>query len=446
MPKTDDLYARLGVGREASEDEIKKAYRKLALKHHPDKGGDPEQFKQFAEAYAVLSDAEKKRIYDSTGELEMTDLNIDEFMKSGAIDEFFQEMMLESGMLEEMKMMHGDDVSMEELQASFESFFKASMGFSDGPVIMPDGTTISAADVPRMNEMDMLEDLGDDDLDPEELAAMMAMMGGGKGGGGRGGLLGMAGMGMGGMGMGGLGMGMGGLGMGMGGMGRGSRARPRKQGSGAGGRPTLDDLSDDDDDDEAEMQAMLAAAMARKAGGVKAAAGRSGGDGGRARPPAARDGMPVRRPAASPGVSAALPSAASGAVGAFVDESKPVDEQWHQAAKVGALAHLKKLHAAQPELLQKKARGIGHTALHWAAANAHVDVAAWLLETGMPPDIRNNGDSTPLHSAAGGGHLAIVRLLLERGADPKAMDSSDQTAAELASSRGHAEVAAAIAG
>lgn len=43
-----ELYARLGLGREASADEIKKAYRKLALKLHPDKGGDPEEFKASA--------------------------------------------------------------------------------------------------------------------------------------------------------------------------------------------------------------------------------------------------------------------------------------------------------------------------------------------------------------------------------------------------------------
>ena len=43
--------------------------------------------------------------------------------------------------------MYGDDVNIDELQESFESFFKASMGFGDGPVLMPDGSTIDAASV-----------------------------------------------------------------------------------------------------------------------------------------------------------------------------------------------------------------------------------------------------------------------------------------------------------
>eukprot|EP00966_Prymnesium_polylepis_P260078 6007737-Prymnesium_polylepis.1 len=54
--------------------------------------------------------------------------------------------MEESGMAEEMLAM-GDGTSMDDLQASFESFFKASMGFGDGPVTMPDGTTIDASQV-----------------------------------------------------------------------------------------------------------------------------------------------------------------------------------------------------------------------------------------------------------------------------------------------------------
>ena len=55
----ESLYERLGVTKDASDAEIKKAYRKLALKYHPDKGGDAEKFKTYAEAYAVLSDVEK---------------------------------------------------------------------------------------------------------------------------------------------------------------------------------------------------------------------------------------------------------------------------------------------------------------------------------------------------------------------------------------------------
>jgi len=63
-----DYYKVLGVSRTSTSEEIKKAYRKLAVKYHPDKtGGDPEsekKFKEIAEAYATLGDAEKKSKYD----------------------------------------------------------------------------------------------------------------------------------------------------------------------------------------------------------------------------------------------------------------------------------------------------------------------------------------------------------------------------------------------
>jgi curved DNA-binding protein len=66
-----DYYKILGVGKNASEKEIKKVYRKLALKYHPDRNrGDKkaeEQFKRINEAYAVLSDKEKRRQYDTFG-------------------------------------------------------------------------------------------------------------------------------------------------------------------------------------------------------------------------------------------------------------------------------------------------------------------------------------------------------------------------------------------
>ncbi|MFA5382832.1 MAG: molecular chaperone DnaJ [Candidatus Micrarchaeia archaeon] len=63
-----DYYNVLGVSKDASAEEIKKAYRKLAMKHHPDKGGDQEKFKELSEAYAVLSDPQKKQMYDTYGD------------------------------------------------------------------------------------------------------------------------------------------------------------------------------------------------------------------------------------------------------------------------------------------------------------------------------------------------------------------------------------------
>src|SRR3954453_1453143 len=68
MAQSKDFYATLGVSASASQDEIKKQYRKLAKKFHPDANqGDPkaaERFKEISEAYNVLGDAEKRKQYD----------------------------------------------------------------------------------------------------------------------------------------------------------------------------------------------------------------------------------------------------------------------------------------------------------------------------------------------------------------------------------------------
>jgi len=90
MATTRDYYEILGVGREASAEDIQRAYRKLAMKHHPDRNpGDQEaesKFKEAAEAYEVLSDPEKRRLYDQFGHAGLRGTSMHDFGHMDAAD------------------------------------------------------------------------------------------------------------------------------------------------------------------------------------------------------------------------------------------------------------------------------------------------------------------------------------------------------------------------
>jgi DnaJ-class molecular chaperone len=66
--QTSSLYQKLSIPKSSTPEQVKKAYRKAALKHHPDKGGDEETFKDICGAYEVLSDPEKRELYDRFGQ------------------------------------------------------------------------------------------------------------------------------------------------------------------------------------------------------------------------------------------------------------------------------------------------------------------------------------------------------------------------------------------
>src|SRR5688572_33044202 len=86
---TRDYYDILGVQKNASEEEIKKAYRGLAMKYHPDRNpGDDEaatKFKEAAEAYAVLSDADKRQVYDRYGHEGLRQTGVPDFQDMDSV-------------------------------------------------------------------------------------------------------------------------------------------------------------------------------------------------------------------------------------------------------------------------------------------------------------------------------------------------------------------------
>jgi len=96
MNKKRDYYEILGVDRNATKEEIKRAYRRLALKYHPDKNPSPdaeEKFKEISEAYAVLSDDEKRRQYDMFGHAGIDErYSYEDIFRGADFDEIFRDL------------------------------------------------------------------------------------------------------------------------------------------------------------------------------------------------------------------------------------------------------------------------------------------------------------------------------------------------------------------
>jgi len=115
----------LGISRDADEATIKKAYRRKAKEHHPDKGGDAEEFKKVQKAYAILSDPDKRKRYDAGEDVDQRNGPSIEDRAAELIMQGFDQVL-------ELEQIPGDDplaLVMESIQQSLKSVLKDIAGF-----------------------------------------------------------------------------------------------------------------------------------------------------------------------------------------------------------------------------------------------------------------------------------------------------------------------------
>ena len=569
----EDLYATLGVARGATDDEIKRAYRKLALKHHPDKlrgTSGPEKeasdalFKRVSFAYSVLSDASKRKYYDENGDTDELDVTPEDFVRTfqvmmaemmGGVSvkqmvaglsraelaamppfpfpkELFPEGTFPEGMRFSSEGLAGLPPQVEAMLESGTAMEEIASGgmsmFSSAEEMSSFGRSSAAAGGIKgmMRGEDSDEDdwgsYGDDDdamnmgmgmemgLEEEEMMMkmMMKMMSRGDEGFGAADVSGAAKK------------------------GRQQKQHPRqRQPSAAGGSK-----GKDADESATQRDANERSKMRRKKTKTKSRSTteskHSGktpkhyGDTGimseilsaeflqqmsadpmfRGMPPEiiaqmirsvdaedpsvfselqrtmAGNGSDIsdddddveekddlRDMAAANGLPASSTSSSSGGVRRTSQASssspslgdRAVDNasigrdrlrRWMDAAKNGDTPAMRAMLAAVPELLRANGPGVGHSALHWAAARGEAGSLRFLIDAGARASDINNERSTPLHSAAAHGHLACAELLLRSSATPyetaalaSMRDADGKTALEVASARGHADFVSVMA-
>ncbi|MEW5309647.1 MAG: hypothetical protein WDW38_001520 [Sanguina aurantia] len=398
-----DLYATLCVERGASSEEIKASYRKLALKHHPDKNpGDAnahDSFQQISIAYSVLSDAGKRRYYDKHGSTDELDTDPREYVA------MFQEMLMEmlGGAHALMDMMSG--LSTRELSRLPPFPFPKEL-FPPGT--FPPGVRFSSEGLEGMppSVEEMLQN-------PEELAALLAEMprAGGRGG--------------------------------------GSRARQRAWGRANSQQAAAAAAAADEDGSSGEWTE----ADSDDESGVDSGDGDEESDEGPvqadAAPPSSLRGAAAVASVGTPSVGASPPqqqqqqqSSRCGTQGMC---DPLVVRDWLAAARGCDLSLLQMYHSAEPRLLLAQGPGLGQTALHWLAAKGSSEGVAWMLSRGAPVDMTNAEEATPLHSAARNGQLEVVRILVAAAATSSSSSSSDSSgtaAATTATAAGDAEARA----
>ena len=76
-----DLYKILNIDKSSTTNDIKRAYKKMAFKHHPDIGGTEENFKEISEAYEILGDEKRRNLYDKTGSVENNSASFEDMVQ-----------------------------------------------------------------------------------------------------------------------------------------------------------------------------------------------------------------------------------------------------------------------------------------------------------------------------------------------------------------------------